>query len=363
MRKRILILTSVVFILFSCAHFKILENESQQNISRNYIDRNYDQAIELSHLYLNEHPDDILVNYYLGRALIDSNQNTDEAIESLLKAIEFDKDSTWISSWSYFYLGVYYSDIEKLDIAKKYFNKVIVLKKTKNSVSSARKRLFLITDFSNSFEKRSTDHINFFFEKPENIENINQYINTREEAFLSICETLKVNPNFKLDFYAWNDGGEVYDKYGIILGFSISDKGIIHSVFNQTIGHEITHSIAFHLYMGNKTTPLINEGVAVYFDFRKNSKIIDRIKQFEKMKPKKVDMNELWNNWRNIPHQISYPVSGGFIEFLIEKEGLEKLILLIADQSYENANRIYNNQFGEYLLEYEEFINSLYESI
>lgn len=74
----------------------------------------------------------------LGRALMFEGQY-ETGIIHLEKSVELDNDLSWISSWSYIYLGSYFSKIGELHKAKEYYYKTIKLNKTKNSVLLAKK--------------------------------------------------------------------------------------------------------------------------------------------------------------------------------------------------------------------------------
>lgn len=357
--NKVTLLTLFIMLLNSCAHLSLIKNDEKENISYQFSKRNFTEAIELSKEYLIDKPEDILVNHYLGRSLY-SIDRKDEAAKYFKLAIQLDKDSTWVSSWSYLYLGDYYSEKNDTFEAKKMYKKVIELDKTKNSVFRAKQSIFNLEDFKKDFTLIQTDHINFYFEKYGLIEDIEKYTREREDAFVIICSKLKIDPNFTIDFYVWNDSKDVYNQYGVNLGFSISEKGIIHSSKNQTIGHELTHTIVYHIYKESGfPNGLINEGIAVYFDLFKSYSIEDRVKAIEKSTREKISMKDLWSNWGTHSQRVSYPIAGGFVDFLIEKEGIDNMILILSDQSFANAKKIYGNKIELYIEEYESWLKSI----
>lgn len=355
MKKYLIIIT----IFFNSCVSSLFLNDDQKKIETEFMKQNHSVVENLSIKYLSEHPNDKLVNHYLGRSLYLSNR-ADDSVMYLMKAIELDNDSSWISAWSYLFLGDYYLDQNKTLLSREMYEKVILLNKTKNSVIRAKQHIFELTDFRKDLKKYSTTHINFYFEKPEAIEDINKYMNDREEVFLSICNELKVNSEFKIDFFVWDNPGEVYEKYGISLGFSISDKNIIHSHKEQTLGHEMTHVIVHKLYSKNGIkTGLINEGIAVYYDHNNLYPIEERLKSIPADNMKNVSIKDLWLNWGRQPSKLTYPISGGFIKYLIDQEGINKMILLLKNQSYLNAKDIYGNEIDTLIIEYEEWIRNI----
>lgn len=356
MKKKYLIFITII--LNSCVSSLFL-NDEQKEIETEFMKQNHSAVENLSVKYLSQFPNDKLVNHYLGRSLYLSNK-ADDSVIYLKKAIELDNDSSWISAWSYLFLGDYYLDKNETLLSREMYDKVILLNKTKNSVIRAKQHIFELTDFRKDFKQYSTKHINFYFEKPKSIDDINKYINDREEAFLSICNELKVNLDFKIDFFVWDNTDEIYEKYGVNLGFSISDKNIIHSHKLQTIGHEMTHVIVHKLYSKNGIkTGLINEGIAVYYDHNNLYPIEERLKNISTENKKNVSIKDLWSNWGRQHSKLTYPISGGFIKYLIDKEGINKMILLLKNQSYLNAKDIYGNEIDKLIIEYEELIRTI----
>ncbi len=356
LRKLLILLISTVW-LVSCMTSNKLDTE-QKSIRDYYADKNYQETIRLSLEYLKQNPDDAFVNHILGRVLSDSLRG-DEAVAYLEKAIKLDNEKSYISSWSYLYLGSYYSEADRARALQMY-DKVIELNKTSNSVNWAKIEKLQLAQNKADFTFIGTEHINFYFDDIQSIGNPAAYTEVREAAFVKICSTLKVEPDFNIDFYVWHDRNKFYEEYGKTLGFSISSRGIIHSADNQSAGHEIAHSIIYHLYKnGGEATGLINEGGAVYFDQNTGFSFEERVKKVSKNARRNLDIKDMWANWGGYTENVGYPVGGAFIDYLVKKEGFDKLILLLGDQSYENALDIYGNNLELYIADFENWVDSI----
>lgn len=351
-------LITLILLFCSCVSSNIVSNSEKKKIENEFMIQNLEEVILLSESYLKNNPDDKLIYNYYGRSLY-SIGRIDEAIPYLKRSIELDNDSTWISSWSYLYIAKYYSNVN-INKSVELYQKIIKMNNAKNAVLFAKTNLFHVKDFRSEFISVSTRHINFYFEEYDKIDDVDSYIKKREKVFLQICNELGVNPDFTIDFYVWDDAERVNDKYNVELGFSISSKGIIHSYKNQTLGHEITHNIVYKLHSESGiSTGLINEGIAVYYDFNENYPIYDRIKNLTDEDRKIVNIKDMWFNWVNYPQRISYPVAGGFIKHLINEKGIEKVLLLLKNQSYENSIEIFGDEIDDLIDQYEEWLNNI----
>ncbi len=356
-RMKFSILILLTFFLVSCMTSNPLDAE-QEKIRDYYVHKNYQEVILLSIEYLKENPDDAFVNHCIGRALSDSKRGK-EALAYLEKAIKLDNEKSYISSWSYLYLGSYYSETDR-SLALQMFDKVIELNKTSNSASWAKMEKLQLAQNKADFTFIGTEHINFYFNDVQSISNPAVYTEVRETAFVKICSTLKVEPDFSIDFYVWHDRDKFYEEYGKTLGFSMSSEGIIHSADDQSVGHEIAHSIIYHLYKDRgEVTGLINEGGAVYFDQNTGFTFEERVKQVSKKARKNLDIKDMWANWGSYTENVGYPVGGAFIEYLVKKAGVDKLILLLSDQSYENAVEIYGSNLDLYITDFENWVESI----
>jgi len=125
---------------------------------------------------------------------------------------------------------------------------------------------------------------------------------------------------------------------------------VIHSLIDQSIGHEMTHVITHQLVGNPKKISLINEGTAVHFDQTGQDKL--RIVK-SKLRGQFVSVTELWENWEALSPEVSYPLSGAFVKLLIEKGGKEKFLELLKDQSFDNAAVIYGEQLSDIITEFE----------
>lgn len=355
--KKSLLSICLILILGSCVHSGMFRNQEQKNIVDLYENQHFEESIILSEQYLIDHPNDPLINFYLGKALYDHGE-AKLAEEYFKRTIVLDHESSRISSWSYLHLGDCYS-IDNIPEARRMYQKVIDLNASENAVLKARQRLFPITDFALSHTHRATNHINFYFEKIQFIDDPVQFMNDREKAFMLICSQLQVEPDFTIDFIVWDDPVRFYEKYGMMLGFSMSAKGIIHSAKSQTIGHELTHSIVYKKFKDHSSRyKFINEGIAIYYSLSNNPLEL-RIREIPESDRSGISIKDLWFNWNLYPARISYPVSGAFIDFLIKREGIDKMILLLSDQSYSNAKNIYGDSIDLTISDFETWLKSL----
>jgi len=299
---------------------------------------------------LNEHPENLTVNHLMGRALTDLKKFED-AIIYLEKVIYNKTSPNWMLSWSHAYLGICYYALDKQDEAKKNLEFAIKNNATENSTNFANKRIqgFQLTSYFEDWEIIETDHIRFHFQNNNKIDNLKEYCNQREQAYIKINDFFKASPYKKIDFYVWSNAKEGKKILGKEIGFANSDFCIINSKSEQTKGHEITHILSNYGIFPENKNRLINEGVAVAFDQTKQH----RIELAKAANNKNIGIQELMHNSEKIEEKLIYTVGGAFIEYLLSKKDEETLKLLIKNQTWENLIALYGK---ETIKEFEEKI-------
>ena len=84
--------------------------------------------------------------------------------------------------------------------------------------------------------------------------------------------------------------------------------------YHNNIDIEI-EDISFWMNNDNIRTKFINEGIGVCFDQQKNEKLKIAQKTY---KTNQIDIKEIWRNQTKLNDDILYPISGAFVNFLIE---------------------------------------------
>jgi len=242
------------------------------------------------------------------------------------------------------YLGRIEFFNDNREAAKLHLENCLEMDATKN-VNKTSKGLLLLSGmdvFYKDWTKVETEHFLFRFQPNTLVSDMNQFAKIREDAFIEINSFFNSVIPKKIDFIVWN-GNEDAREIGIkSLGFARPVECIIHSRFNQTRGHEITHVIVRDITKLNSRTRFINEGIAVAFDLTKDNKldVAKKIKHEEGFDGQ-VSISEAWNNPTKYPEWVYYPLAGELIKRIIENGGNEKFLKLVANQDYTYATSLW----------------------
>ena len=303
------------------------------------------------------HPNNLDLNLLIGRSFADNNQFK-EAIPYLDFVNQNDVNQTWRQAWSLAYLGISYFGSSNYELSNKCLRESIILNKTEN-VSKKAKSLMLLFGFDKvyrEFETRETEHLIFHFHPKavELIKDLEKYINDREIAFGVINQYfIGVVPK-KIDFFVWDSRETMSEVLHTNIGFANPDLCIVHCCYDQTKGHEITHVVSNYIdKIKNKS--FINEGTAVVFDQTDRDRISVARDAIKVKGLVSLSIKDMWNP-KTADLEILYPVSGAFVEFLINKEGKEKFFQLFKNQTYENAKVVYGEAFDSLILEFEQLL-------
>jgi len=348
------IITSI-FVLMSFVAFG--QNPQVEELNKMYMSKDFDQAIIKAKELLKNDPNNIDFKMILGRALTDIG-NYKEAIPYLEYTVDNDLDNTWKKAWALDYLGTCYFMLQKYDDSKKSLNDCISLNATRNATNDANGKslLFGFDKFYNEWEIVESDNFRFHFQNMSD-SDIKNYISSRELAFQNINKFFESDLPKRIDFFVWNSKEDAKKIINANLGFALPGFCIVHSYYQQTKGHEMTHVISNFLTTIINKTGLINEGTSVCFD-QTNQDRERQVKDWIKTNNKKISMEQIWTNWKDYPDELSYPLSGLFVKALLDDFGREKFIEFFGNQTYDNAKIVFGDELDKVIKEFENKINS-----
>ncbi|MCZ4694173.1 hypothetical protein DWB61_05295 [Ancylomarina euxinus] len=321
--------------------FSLLLSAQYKDLGKLYSKGKFEKAIEKGMLKLELLPDDAILNMIVGRSNVAIGKYK-TAIPFLQKALAGKTDQASVQSWCLAELGTayYHTGQEKMGVES--LKKAIGMNATRNCTRFAHNQLmrFQENTFFQKWNIHETKHLRFHFQDESIIENVENYIKQHEEAYLNINNFFKIDLPKKIDFFVWKDREEAHNLFGRPLGFANSERKIINAWYQQTKGHEICHILCDIAIQPMKKSKLINEGICVFFDQTTRNKM----DQARKVLPKdEFHLLELWESPTQYERDLSYPMGGAFVDFLIHKGGNDKLKQLLKDQTIENAEKIYPN--------------------
>ena len=202
-----------------------------------------------------------------------------------------------------------------------------------------------------------TKSANFIFHFPPKslVTDRKQFAENHEQAFAKLNSFFNSNVPNKINYFVWNYSQDA-ERFGIgELSFALPEFCIAHVHAKQSIGHEITHIITHYLpgSMGIRTK-FINEGIATYFDL--NNRAVYGGPGFKKPN-EKISLKEAWLNDNKYSDYVYYFLGAEVLKLLNQNFGKTKLLRLIENQSYENAEKIYGRELDIILNEIEKKIN------
>lgn len=334
----------------------ISHGEGNDKLWQMYNNQEYSAVIEKTLPLVKKHPKDANLNLLLGRAYTDNEQYA-EATPFLEGAITQDKDNGWIKGWGLAYLGICKFMVEDYVKSKDCLKQSLAMNATENLNKFAAKRLALygFDDVYNDFKVFEKPHIIFHFQPQavNKIGDIEKYMSLRELAFDSLASYFSAKTPKKIDFFVWDSRDLAEKTLNKPLGFAKSDLCIIHSEIDQTTGHELTHVVSHYLPNMQNQTRLINEGAAMYFDMTSRNRIEMAKKARQYMDT--LDIKAMWDN-SEISASLLYPIAGAFVEHLIKAEGKDQFLRLYADQTLDNAYKVYGTNMDSIITSFQHLL-------
>lgn len=321
-----------------------------------YSSRDYTSVLEKTTPLLAADPGHKELNLIVGRTQTDRG-NYQEAIPYLNLAVQNDANNSWIKAWALKYLGTCSFMVGKLEDAQKALQECIRINATKNATNDAYGTSLVcgFNDFFKNWQTVETDHFRFHFQHMNEAE-IQKYTSLREKAYQDIHGFFKSTLPKKIDFFVWESREDALSVLKTNLGFANPLYCCVHTHYQQTVGHEMTHVISHYTASNSTKTRFINEGTAVCFD-RTNRDKLQLVKQWIAAN-KPVDLKDCWINGTNYTEEILYPLSGLVVKELIDRFGKDKFLEFFPNQTYEHAKSVFGDKLEEVMQELEKKINS-----
>lgn len=348
------IITSVLF-LSSLISFG--QTSGIDSLQKLYISHDLKSVIEIAKPLLKNDPNNLDLNLILGRTYTDQGD-----YKSALPYLDFtaknDNNNSWRKAWALGYLGTCYFMLQKYDDSEKSLNECIKINATKNSTNEAYGKLlfFGFNEFYKSWKIVETENFRFHFQNMNDVD-IEKYISSRESAYKEINDFFKSKLPKKIDFCVWESRDDAMRILKKNLGFAIPEFCMVHSHFQQTIGHEMTHVISNYTSQITHKTRFINEGIAVCFD-QTNQDKSELVKNWIKTNNKQVAIREYWENGNGYADEILYPLSGLFVKELLDNFGREKCLEFFKNQTYDNAKVVFGDKLEKVIQDFENKVNT-----
>lgn len=347
------IITSI-FVLMSLSTFG--QNLILEELWKLYQSQDYDKVIERAKPLLETDSLKVELNLLLGRTYADKG-NFKIAIPYLDYTVNNETQNSWRKAWALGYLGTCHFMLQDYDNSKKVTKKCIELNATKIATQYAYKRnlLFGFDEFYKNWKIIESDNFRFHFQNMSD-SDIKNYISSREIAFQNINKFFDSNLPKKIDFFVWDSREDAKKILSVDLGFADPGFCIVHTHYQQTKGHEMTHVISNYSTKIVRKIGLINEGTSVCFD-QTNQNREQMVKDWIKSNNKKITIGEIWTNWKDYPVELTYPLSGLFVKELIDNFGRDKFIEFFGNQTYDNAKLVFGDKLDKVIEEFEKKIN------
>lgn len=351
MRK---IFTSI-FILISLISFG--QNTTIDNLWKLYNSKDLKSVIEKAKPLLENDPNNIDLNLIMGRSYTDQ-ADFKNALPYLELTVKNDNSNSWRKAWALSYLGTCYFMLQNYDDSETSLKECINLNATKNATNNAYGQTLLLgfNEFYKNWKIIETDNFRFHFQNMDATE-IENYTSVREVAYKEINIFFKSSLPKKIDFYVWKSKEDAKKILRTNLGFSKPNFCIIHTHYQQTIGHEMTHVISNYTSKITNKTRFINEGTAVCFD-QSHQNRLKQIKDWIAINNKQIAIKDYWVNGEKYAEEILYPLSGLFVKELIDNYGKEKFLEFFSNQTYGNAKLVFGDNLDKVIKEFENKINT-----
>lgn len=358
-----------IVLLFAVAGNSLAQEKSTTELWDLYQAGKFTEVVVTGQALLDSGSEDPQVCLAIGRAHVDMGEYA-AALPLLQRAVEGDTAKTWVYAWGQNYSANAHYLLGDKELARREWILARDCAATRNATRNAANSLVLFgldETFDDWFELE-TEHFLFRFSKKLEDFDRDRFASRREQAYEKICAWFEGGPSEKVLYIVWGDQEEATARGVRSLGFAKPSLNLIHSLPNQTAGHEMTHVISHHARSPQSVCGLINEGTAIYQDQTGRDQMKRARAAFAEREiqdadedaptPVRVAIKALWEDWSLMPQEQAYPVAGAFVAKLVERGGKEKYLEFFGDQSLAHATAVYGADLQKWI---EEFERQLYD--
>jgi tetratricopeptide (TPR) repeat protein len=343
---------TLIFILLNACIY-VASGQAIEAAAALFKSRQFDSALVVARNIISH--DTTLADAYIiaGRSLVAKGEFTAGA-GYLEKAKTFTDAPLHVKAWAMCELGLCYFSKGDYPKAKASLLDCMELHATRNVNATASNYLLKLglDTIYDSWSTKESKHFIFHFRDTSAITNTALFIQRKEAAYDSINSFFKSKLPKKIDYFVWSNSEQAGSLLNHPLAFSEPALCITHTEPKHTVGHEMTHSISYYSVKVVNSVRLISEGVCVYFDLSKK----DNLSLLKQKNNFPIPVTDIWKNNSKLNDDIIYPLGGELVKRLIAAFGRDKFINLLADQSYDNAKKIYGEELDTLLQKLEEEI-------
>ena len=280
----------------------------------------------------------------IGRSLVGEGKYT-QAMEYLEKVLKAPDAPTYSKAFALNDLGLCYFYKQDYIMSKQVLKQSYQLNATKNAtdLASRYQRILGFDETFSTWITKEIQHFVFHFQDTVSAGHINVFMQRKENAFNNINTFFGAALPKKIDYFVWSkpEEAELFLKKN--LAFTQPLLCLTHTTYRHTLGHEMTHSISYYAAPSDRKNQLISEGVGVYFD--QDPK--DNMKILKTSIKNPVSIVDIWKNTEKAESKIVYPLGAELVKRLIGAFGKQKFIEFLANQSYDNAKKVFGSELTE----------------
>ena len=317
----------------------------------------YGEALSLFKRALEKEPDNPEYLSAAGRLLFETG-SYEEAFEDLQYALLLNPQKAWIKAWTHICLGEIYEKRGDYSSALIQYEEALKLNTTINSRQEAYGRKNLL-----HWKHKSSAH--FVFAYPEGgiaERDIDKIISFCEEKYSFLTTFLGVSLKEKVQWYLFPSREQCFEIMKEKAGFARPQVNQIYSVYSR---EENTPSIrhlallfSFHLGDTVNLDPFFQWGFSEYLSHKSKGlsfgmAIVD-LQEAEEFLP----LSMIRKDFYYPPDYVSFAESGSFVEYLINRYGIENFKKVWKREDLSSAiKEIYEKSFKELAEEWEQAVD------
>ncbi len=336
-----------------------------QEIDLLFAQKKYEQVLAKARGVLDKDPGNAYANGIIASTYV-RVAKYDSSIAFALKAIQLDNDSTFISGWAHYNLGLAYVYTGKREEGIAELKRAIAVDVTVNNVKSAKHILDSLgykmpekeydKNYLPNWVTIQSPALTYKFQDTEGCTATTyKFMQVHDSAYRQLVQIFQPALPGGVLMHVWSDPEIAKTVLHRRLGFAFAKQCFCHVSRHQTVGHELAHIISYWSWgtANSGYSKFISEGIGVCFDLEPRDKYAAARFVVGKYN---VATLKVWENEQDYDDDVLYPLGGAFIQYMKEHSTPEQFRLLVKRQTLAEVRIIYGAQFDTMVADFDKLM-------
>lgn len=192
------------------------------------------------------------------------------------------------------------------------------------------------------FTTYETPHLRLHFSPGSGVTDTSKFAAAREAALRPLRDVFRPPKSKKIDLFVWGSLQETGNaRLPVQPSYPFASFAVAHVLASQPPGRELAHIITDRVT--HPANGFAYWGIGTMFDEPGRDLKNDARRAVHAAGLWRVDIRDLWQNWRRYPDSVVRPIAAAFLAEILQRGGRERFVTLLRDPRPASADSLYGS--------------------